>query len=309
MFRKPGRRTSGNWLILALVFSQLAAAQSTREPYTISDNVDLVLLDVSVKNPHGGFVSGLEKSNFRVFEDGHARTITHFASVDTPVTVGLVMDDSGSMRNKRPEVVMAGLAFAKSSNPQDEFFVVNFNNSVVRGLPPHVPFTDDLQILRAGLYYGEPVGQTALYDAIAYALKHLDQGHRDKRTLIVVSDGGDNVSQLSLSQLMAQVVASRATIYTVGLFDQENRELNPRVLRKLASVSGGEYFQPVSLGQVLPVFEKISKDIRNRYTVGYIPDETGDRRAVRSVKVSAQEAGRKLSVKTRTNYSIPPRLH
>jgi Ca-activated chloride channel homolog len=302
-------RTSGNWLILSLVFSQLAAAQSAREPYTISDNVDLVLLDVSVKNPHGGFVSGLEKSNFKVFEDGHARTITHFASVDTPVTVGLVMDDSGSMRNKRPEVVMAGLAFAKSSNPQDEFFVVNFNNSVVRGLPPHVPFTDDLQILRAGLYYGEPVGQTALYDAIAYALKHLDQGHRDKRTLIVVSDGGDNVSQLSLSQLMTLVVASRATIYTVGLFDQENRELNPGVLRKLASVSGGEYFQPASLDQVLPVFEKISKDIRNRYTVGYIPDETGDQRTVRSVKVSAQEAGRKLSVKTRTNYSIPPRLH
>jgi Ca-activated chloride channel homolog len=296
-------------LILSLVFSQLAAAQSAREPYTISDNVDLVLLDVSVKNPHGGFVSGLEKSNFKVFEDGHARTITHFASVDTPVTVGLVMDDSGSMRNKRPEVVMAGLAFAKSSNPQDEFFVVNFNNSVVRGLPPHVPFTDDLQILRAGLYYGEPVGQTALYDAIAYALKHLDQGHRDKRTLIVVSDGGDNVSQLSLSQLMAQVVASRATIYTVGLFDQGNPELNPGVLRKLAGVSGGEYFQPASLDQVLPVFEKISKDIRNRYTVGYIPDETGDQRAVRSVKVSAQEAGRKLSVKTRTNYSIPPRLH
>jgi Ca-activated chloride channel homolog len=302
-------RKSGNWLILALVFSQLAGAQNTREPYTISDNVDLVLLDVSVKNPRGGFVSGLEKSNFRVSEDGHARKITHFASVDTPVTVGLVMDDSGSMRNKRPEVVMAGLAFAKSSNPQDEFFVVNFNNSVVRGLPPHLPFTDDLQILRAGLYFGEPVGQTALYDAIAYALKHLDRGHRDKRTLIVVSDGGDNVSQLSFSQLMGLVVASRATIYTVGLLDPQDRELNPGVLRKLANVSGGEYFQPAALDQVIPVFEKISKDIRNRYTVGYIPDESGDERAVRSVKVSAQEDGRKLSVKTRTNYSIPPRLH
>jgi len=299
----------GNWLISALAVSQLAAAaQSTHEPYTISENVDLVLLDVSVKNPHGGFVSGLEKSNFRVFEDGHARNITHFASVDTPVTVGLVMDDSGSMRNKRPEVVTAGLAFAKSSNPQDEFFVVNFNDSVVRGLPPHVPFTDDLQILRAGLYYGEPVGQTALYDAVAYALKHLERGHRDKRTLIVVSDGGDNVSQLSFSQLMASVVASRATIYTVGLFDPEDRQLNPGVLRKLANVSGGEYFQPASLDQVMPVFEKISKDIRNRYTVGYIPDGSAQR-ALRSVKVSAQEDGRKLSVKTRTNYSVPPRLH
>jgi VWFA-related protein len=294
----------------ALVANPLfAASQSPREPYTISDNVDLVLLDVSVKNPHGGFVSGLEKSNFRVFEDGHARKITHFASVDSPVTVGLVVDNSGSMRNKRPEVVTAGLAFAKSSNPKDEFFVVNFNNSVVRGLPPNVPFTDDLQILRAGLYYGEPVGQTALYDAIAYGLKHLDRGHRDKRTLIVVSDGGDNVSHLSFSQLMMLVVASRATIYTVGLFDQNDQELNPGVLHKLANVSGGEYFQPGSLNEMIPVFEKISKDIRNRYTVGYIPDEIGDGRAVRSVKVSAQEDGRKLSVRTRTSYSIPPRIH
>jgi VWFA-related protein len=294
----------------ALVANPLfAASQSPREPYTISDNVDLVLLDVSVKNPHGGFVSGLEKSNFRVFEDGHARKITHFASVDSPVTVGLVVDNSGSMRNKRPEVVTAGLAFAKSSNPKDEFFVVNFNNSVVRGLPPNVPFTDDLQILRAGLYYGEPVGQTALYDAIAYGLKHLDRGHRDKRTLIVVSDGGDNVSHLSFSQLMMLVVASRATIYIVGLFDQNDQELNPGVLHKLANVSGGEYFQPGSLNEMIPVFEKISKDIRNRYTVGYIPDEIGDGRAVRSVKVSAQEDGRKLSVRTRTSYSIPPRIH
>jgi VWFA-related protein len=153
------------------------------------------------------------------------------------------------------------------------------------------------------------VGQTALYDAIAYALKHLNRGHRDKRTLIVVSDGGDNVSHLSLSQLMELVVASRATIYTVGLFDQDNRELNPGVLRKLANVSGGEYFQPASLDQVVPVFEKISKEIRSRYTVGYVPDEIGDQRAVRSIKVNAQENGRKLSVKTRTNYSIPSHLH
>ncbi len=299
-----------NCLASTLLAAQLTAtgavAQNPRQPYTISDNVDLVLLDVSVKDPHGGFVTGLQKSNFRVFEDGHPREITHFASVDTPVTVGLVVDDSGSMRGKRPEVVMAGLAFAKSSNPQDEFFVINFNNSVVRGLPPQLPFTDDLQTLRAALYYGQPVGQTALYDAIAYGLRHLDLGHRDKRTLIVVSDGGDNVSDLSLSELMHLVVASRATIYTVGLFNPVNRDLNPGVLRKLANVSGGEYFEPKALDQVIPTLEKISKDIRNRYTVGYTPDEKNDRRKVRSIKVTAERQGRKLLVKTRTTYSIRP---
>ncbi|HEY3458291.1 MAG TPA: VWA domain-containing protein [Bryobacteraceae bacterium] len=293
-------------LLAAQLTATGAVAQNPRQPYTISDNVDLVLLDVSVKDPHGGFVTGLQKSNFRVFEDGHPREITHFASVDTPVTVGLVVDDSGSMRGKRPEVVMAGLAFAKSSNPQDEFFVINFNNSVVRGLPPQLPFTDDLQTLRAALYYGQPVGQTALYDAIAYGLRHLDLGHRDKRTLIVVSDGGDNVSDLSLSELMHLVVASRATIYTVGLFNPVNRDLNPGVLRKLANVSGGEYFEPKALDQVIPTLEKISKDIRNRYTVGYTPDEKNDRRKVRSIKVTAERQGRKLLVKTRTTYSIRP---
>ena len=300
-----------NCLALLLFAAQLAAAgaspQTPRQPYTISDNVDLVLLDVSVKDPHGGFVTGLQKSNFQVFEDGYPREIAHFASVDTPVTVGLVVDDSGSMRGKRPEVVMAGLAFAKSSNPKDEFFVINFNNSVVPGLPPQLPFTDDLQILRAALYYGQPVGQTALYDAIAYSLRHLDLGHRDKRTLIVVSDGGDNVSDLSLSELMHLVVASRATIYTVGLFDPVNRDLNPGVLRKLANVSGGGYFEPKTLDQMIPTLEKISKDIRNRYTVGYTPDEKNDRHTVRSIKVTAERQGRKLLIKTRTAYSIRPR--
>jgi Ca-activated chloride channel family protein len=284
----------------------VSAAPNHRQAYTISDNVDLVLLDVSVRNPHGGYVTGLDQANFHVAEDGRARQITHFTSVDTPVTVGLVVDNSGSMRKKRPEVILAGLAFAKESNPQDEFFVVNFNNSVVRGLPPSMPFTDDLQLLRAALYYGEPVGQTALYDAVAYALGHLERGHRDKRTLIVVSDGGDNVSQTSLTRLMPLIEASRATIYTVGLFDAEDRDLNPAVLRKLAGVSGGEYFQPQELKDVIPVFHKISKDIRNRYSIGYVPDETTNKRPVRSVKVLAQSNGQKFIVRTRTTYTVTP---
>src|SRR5438270_13022350 len=114
-------------------------AKSTAAPdqnvYTISDNVNLVLLDISVKDPRGGYVGGLNKKDFQVTEDGRPQEITQFGSVDTPVTVGLVVDNSGSMRSKRPQVVLAGLGFAKESNRQDEFFVVNFNNRVVRGLP------------------------------------------------------------------------------------------------------------------------------------------------------------------------------
>jgi VWFA-related protein len=288
---------------IALPIALLAASG---QEYTISDNVNLVLLDVSVQNPHGGYVTGLTKADFHVSEDGHTRQISHFASVDTPVTVGLVVDNSGSMESKRGAVILAGLAFAKESNPQDEFFVVNFNNYVVRGLPPSMPFTDDLQTLRSALYYGKPVGQTALYDATADALKHLEHGHRDKRTLIIVSDGGDNVSKLSLTQLMPLVEGSRATIYTVGLFDPEDRDLNPAVLRKLSSVSGGEYFQPQNLSDVIPIFHKISKDIRNRYSIGYVPDVKTDKRQIRSVKVTAHENGQRLIVRTRTTYTITP---
>ncbi len=131
------------------------------------------------------------------------------------------------------EVILAGLAFAKESNPEDEFFVVNFNNRVTRGLPAKVAFTDDLQALRSALYYGQAEGQTALYDAIAYALQHLERSHREKRTLIVVSDGGDNVSRTNLSELMKLIEASRATIYTIGLYDPEDRDLNPASFAQL----------------------------------------------------------------------------
>jgi Ca-activated chloride channel family protein len=282
-------------------------ASQEQSGYTISDNVNLVLLDVSVKDPRGGYASGLARNDFKVFEDGRPQQITEFASADTPVTVGLVVDDSGSMRTKRPQVVLAGLAFAKESNPKDEFFVINFNNHIVRGLPDQIPFTDNLQRLRSALYYGDPAGQTALYDAIAYSLKHLELSRQDKRTLIVVSDGGDNVSRSSLPQLMTLIEASRATIYTIGLFDPEDKDANPGVLRKLAKLSGGEFFRPGTLDEIMPVFHKISVDIRNRYSIGYAPVEIGSKRVLRSIRVTAARSDhRKLIVHTRTVYSTIP---
>jgi len=277
-----------------------------QQMFTISDNVNLVLLDVNVTSRKGGFVTGLQRNNFKVFEDGHEREITQFSNVDTPVTVGLVVDSSGSMRDKKPEVVMAGLSFARQSNPQDEFFVVNFNNSIVRGLPSEVMFTDKLQQLRAALFFGQPAGQTALYDAIAYSLKHLEYAHQDKRTLIVVSDGGDNVSTIRLPELMRMIEASRATIYTVGLYSEGDPDANPGVLRKIAAVSGGEFFAPATLKDIMPVFHKIAEEIRNSYSVGYIPDETSDHNVLRTVKVLVHEDDKHLVAHTRTSYVTTP---
>ena len=304
-------------LLFTLVFFPAAALmmhqsgqvppQANESVYTITDYVNLVLLDVVVKDRQGRYVTGLTKNDFRVFEDGQRQAITQFASVDTPVTIGLVVDNSGSMRFKRPEVVMAGLAFAKQSNPHDEFFVVNFNNHVVRGLPERIPFTDSLQQLRSALYFGTPEGQTALYDAIAYSLNHLELSRQDKRTLIVVSDGGDNISNISFAELMKLIESSRATIYTVGLFDPEDHDRNPGILQKLAKISGGQFFEPARLEEVIPIFKKISDDIRSRYSIGYVPHDVGTKRVLRSVRVTASDVNRgKLSVRTRTAYSTTP---
>jgi VWFA-related protein len=208
------------------------------------------------------------------------------------------------MRSKRPEVILAGLAFAKESNPRDEFFVINFNNSVTRGLPANLMFTDDLQVLRRALYFGEPEGQTALYDAVAYALNHLQYGHRDKRTLIVVSDGRDNDSNITFSELMKLIESSRATVYTIGITDPGNEDLNRGALRKMAKVSGGEFFEPSRLSDIIPVFNRISKDIRNRYTIAYLPDETSNKRVIRTVKVTVSLNGRKLTAHSRSKYSM-----
>ena len=291
-------------IFLCATTTALCGAGQELPDFKIFDNVHLVLLDVSVKDAHGGYATDLKRNNFQVFDNGQLRSITHFSSIDTPVTVGLIVDNSGSMRAKRSEVVSAGLAFARESNPRDEFFVVNFNNNVFGGLPKRMPFTDDLQILRNALYYGEPMGQTALYDAVAYGLKHLELSHRDKQTLVVVSDGGDNVSTTKFPDLLRLLESSRATVYTIGLYDPEDRNTHLAVLRKLSKVSGGRFFQPDTTAAIAPVFSEIARDIRNCYNLGYAPNEDNPNRTIHAVKVLARENGRKLVVRTRTAYSM-----
>jgi VWFA-related protein len=294
---------------LAAVPIWSAAPRAAENPFIITSDVQRVVLDISVKNSEGGYVTGLDKGHFRVYENGRPQPILSFSSIDTPVTVGLILDDSGSMREKRPAVVMAGLAFAKESNREDQFFVVNFNNYVSPGLPPGIQFSDDLQQLRHALYMGQPEGQTALYDAIVFGLNHLKKATQPKRTLIVVSDGGDNVSKASQSNTLDLMRASQATVYTVGLFGTDDPDRNPGVLRKMSRLTGGQYFNPPLLSDVIPVFHKIAKDIRNRYTILYAPDPKLDpvKEPERSIKVTASAPGyKKLIVRTRTSYSFEP---
>ena len=291
---------------LLLLVPSIVFAQAHGDELKISADVDLVLLDVSLKNHQGGYVSGLSKDSFHVYENGETQKIDTFASGDVPVVVGLVMDDSGSMQSKRPELISAGLAFIKASNPKDQIFVVNFNDRAKRGLPEAIPFSDNIDLLRSALALGKPEGRTALYDAIAMALHHLRSGRHERKALVVVSDGGDNVSGHSFKELALLIQESRATIYTVGIFDADDPDRNPDVLKRIADISGGERFLPYKLDQIGPICQKIAKDVRNRYTIGYVPVRSRNKSALRKIRVvAAGPDGEKLIVRTRAGYLLP----
>jgi VWFA-related protein len=268
----------------------------------------MVVLTATVRNHKGTPVSGLDKNDFQVYEDGVPQQIKYFSHEDIPVTVGLVVDNSGSMRPKRPEVIAAALAFVHSSNPQDQMFVVNFNEHVSFGLPGSTPFTDQAEPLRVALSRINADGQTALYDAVAAALEHLKAGNRDKKVLIVISDGADNVSKHNLAQIMDMAARSDAIIYTVGLFDPDDPDKNPRVLKQLAKATGGEAFLPESLEEVVPICERIAHDIRNQYTIAYVPTNGNQDGTFRAIQMKSEAPGRgRLVVRTRTGYNAPLR--
>ena len=276
------------------------------DEYTIRVDVDVVVLHATAQNRKNILVSGLHKDDFQIYEDGVLQPIKYFSHEDIPVTIGLVIDNSGSMGPKRRDVVAAALAFARSSNPQDQMFVVNFNERVSFALPGNTPFTDQVAQLEVALSRIRTHGETALYDAVAVALEHLKKGNRDKKVLIVISDGGDNASKHKFAEIMAMVGQPDAIIYTIGIFDDQDADRNPGVLKRLATDTGGEAFLPESLKDVVPVCEQIARDIRNQYTIAYVPTNRKRDGSYRVVRVKATAPGRgSLSVRTRTGYFAP----
>ena len=266
----------------------------------------MVVLSATVLDRHNGLVSGLEKDDFQIYEDGVPQQIKQFSHEDIPVTVGIVVDNSGSMGPKRNDVIAAALAFARSSNPQDQMFVVNFNEHVSLALPTDTPFTDRKDKLQAALSTIETAGETALYDGIAVALDHLKLADRDKRVLILISDGGDNASKHSLAQVIGMAKQSTAIIYSIGIFDEQDGDQKPAVLERLAKETGGEAFFPESSKSVTAICEGIAHDIRNQYTLTYVPNIPSQDGRYRTIQVKATAHGRgHLSVRTRAGYSVP----
>jgi Ca-activated chloride channel homolog len=270
---------------------------------TISVDVDLVVLQATVRDKKGGFVSGLEKRDFQVFENGDPQAIHVFQHEDVPVAVGLIVDNSGSMSRKRKDVTAAALAFVKSSNRRDEMFVVNFNERVSFGLPDTRLFSASPAELEAALNGVPARGMTAVYDAIDAGLDHLKKATLDKKVLIVISDGGDNASRHTLEQVLESAGRSDVMIYTIGLFDEDDEDRNPGVLRKIARATGGEVFLPKETSEVVPICERIAEDIRNQYTIGYAPSNRTLDSAYRTIRVTATgRHNEKYTVRTRTGY-------
>ncbi|HXR15732.1 MAG TPA: VWA domain-containing protein [Terriglobales bacterium] len=283
--------------------------QGTNHEPKLSSRTDLVQLPVSVTDAHDNFVAGLTIDNFRVLEEGQAQNISFFEEEDTPVTVGLIVDHSGSMGSKLREVAAAVLAFAHSSNAEDEMFVVDFDDTVTVELLHGKPFTSDPQELSEAVTAISARGQTALYDAVAEGFVHLQLGQWNKRALIIVSDGGDNISQHTFAQVLALARTSHAVIYAIGLLSESGQEENPGVLRRLCHDTGGIAFFPPQGASIQAVSTQIARDLRGQYMLGYVPPTKSDVGAFRKIEVKVSAPGRgALHVRSRAGYSVASRL-
>src|SRR5712692_4798193 len=241
----------------------------------ITLNVDLVVLHTTVIDDRQRFADGLKPENFRVFEDKVEQKVSVFKREDVPVSMGLVIDNSGSMRDKRPRVNEAAITLVQASNPQDEAFVVNFNDDFYLDLDKD--FTSSIPELKEALERIDSRGSTAMYDAIIGSLDHLKKGSRDKKLLLVVTDGEDNASRKNLATCVQEAQRSEAAIYAVGLLSQESKRAAKKArqaLSSLADATGGLAFFPEAVQDTEAICTQIAHDIRNQYTLAYYPTNT-----------------------------------
>jgi Ca-activated chloride channel family protein len=279
------------------------ADKAAQAKITVSAN--LVLLPVRVTDKRGTFVPGLKLQDFQVYEDRQIQELTVFEVGDTPVTVGLVVDHSKSMGPKLQDVIAAVSSFAHSSNPQDEMFVVDFNDYVLIELMKGKAFSNDPKELEEALTAVKARGRTALYDAVSEGLQHLQYGHLEKKALIIISDGGDNASHLKYSQVLAQARQSQTLIYAIALVGAEDNEENPKLLRRLCKDTGGIAYFPKEGESVAQISMEIARDLREQYTLGYKPQNLQRTDAFRKVEVRVTTQGHgSLRVRTREGYSL-----
>ena len=282
---------------------QSAPESPLQSGYTIQRSVDLVVLHVSVTDEHGQFVPGLKSENFRVFEDNSEQKVSVLRQEDVPVSMGLLVDNSASMSDKREKVNAAALTLVKTSNPDDEVFVAHFNDKYFFDHD----FTNDIGELKKALEQADPDSSTALYDAAAASLDRLKSGYLDKKVLLIVSDGEDNSSHRSLDSALQEAQRSSALIYAVGLLREEKPESAERdrqALLALTRATGGAALFPEDLEAVESTCLQIAHDIRHQYTLAYYPTNSRKDGSFRSLRVQIvpPPGSGNVSARTRTGY-------
>jgi Ca-activated chloride channel homolog len=269
--------------------------------FVFKKEVEEVVLHATVMDDKNHLVTTLDQSAFSVFENNQAQTIASFRHEDVPVAMGIVIDNSGSMREKRDKVNRAALNLVRSSNPQDQVFVVNFNDEYYLDQE----FTSNINKLREALEKVEARGGTALYDAIvASAVYMKDHAKLQKKVLFVVTDGEDNASRESLEEAVRRLQEENGpTVYAIGLLGEEKARRARRALETIAQRTGGISFFPLTLDEVDAISSSVAHDIRNQYTIGYKPSTPKTAGGYRAIRVDAKAKGfSKLVVRTRSGY-------
>jgi Ca-activated chloride channel homolog len=281
-------------------FAAGAADRASRSDFRVDSK--LVLIPVSVTDPQNHAVTGLPREAFRVFEGKVEQTLVQFGAEDAPVSIGIVFDSSGSMRDKIAESRRAVARFLELANPEDEFFLVDFNATA----QVTIPFTDDAGLIQNQLLYTRPGGRTALLDAVTLAIDTMKSARNRRRALLIISDGGDNDSRYTEFEIRRRVRESDLWIYSIGFDNHRGAMLpeedhGPTLLATLAEASGGRHFAVQNASEVPDIAAKISLELRNQYVIGYRPAGEARNGAYHRVQVRLV-AGRDLRVTWRPGY-------
>jgi Ca-activated chloride channel family protein len=280
------------------------------QPNGIHVDVDLALVNVTVTDPLNRLVTGMEKDNFRVFEDGVEQEIVTLSSEDVPVSIGLIFDMSGSMSDKVDKARQAAVQFMRTANPLDQFFLVSFNDraELTSG------FTNSVEELQNRMMFTSSRGRTALLDAVYLGLSQMRGAHNAKRALLIISDGGDNHSRYNESDVKNFLKEADCQLYAIGIFDsvsirsRTNEELNgPSLLSEMTEMTGGRVFPVGNIGELPDIAAKIGMELRNQYVLGYKPSngqKNGNWRKIK-VKLRPPKGLPPLNVYAKTGYYAP----
>jgi len=307
------RHLSSFFVLSLLASSCLVRAQTAKadgpagpaEEPTFSIGTRLVVLPVSVVNKEGKLITDLPQKSFKVFENGVEQPIKIFRREDVPISLGIIIDNSGSMREKRQKVESASLDLVRASNPMDEVFIVNFNDDPYLD----VPMTSDIKKMEEGIARIDSRGGTAMRDAIDGAMTYVKkEGHRQKKVLLVITDGNDNASNVSLEKLVNRAQQNEVLVYAIGLLNEEERRearLAKRALDAITRDSGGLAFYPKGPADVDAIALQVAREIRNQYTIAYSPTIPQMDGSFRQIKVTVNGPGHPI-VRTRTGYYATP---